>query len=358
MLVAIFNALMLAVDLAVLAWLARRRNLRALGAAAAVTLLAIGVISVGVSAVEILHARYSAIFLLFGLVTWGIFLHGAGLLLASGAILAKKRPVAASLCFFLALLLGVVIVDALWIEPHRLEITHHEIATTKITRPVRIVVLADIQTDSVGEYEREVFRAAKAEGPDLILLPGDYVHVRGDEPYRRQIELLHEAWEEAEITAPLGIIAVGGNTDRSMWPEIFADLGVRSVVSTETIETGEVVVTALSSSDSFYPRTGVAEREPFHIVVGHSPNFALGDIHADLLLAGHTHGGQIQIPGFGPLLTLSAAPRAWCSGRTTLEGDRTLIVSRGIGLERVNAPRVRLFCRPEIVVIDLVPMTP
>ena len=52
---------------------------------------------------------------------------------------------------------------------------------------------------------------------------------------------------------------------------------------------------------------------------------------------------------------LAIIPRAWASGVTAIDADTTLIVSRGIGMERVDAPRMRLLCRPELVVVDLVP---
>ena len=76
---------------------------------------------------------------------------------------------------------------------------------------------------------------------------------------------------------------------------------------------------------------------------------------ADLILAGHTHGGQVRLPLLGPLLTLSQVPRSWAAGRTELPGGGTLIVSRGVGMERHDAPRLRFLCRPELVVLDLIP---
>ena len=99
----------------------------------------------------------------------------------------------------------------------------------------------------------------------------------------------------------------------------------------------------------------VSDQEKFHIVLGHVPDYSLGSIEADLLIAGHTHGGQVQIPLFGPLLMLSQVPRACASGMTTIAPERYLIVSRGIGLERGNAPRMRFLCRPELLMLDLVP---
>jgi hypothetical protein len=99
----------------------------------------------------------------------------------------------------------------------------------------------------------------------------------------------------------------------------------------------------------------VGPSERFHIVLGHSPNFALGRVDADLLVAGHTHGGQVRLPWIGPLMTLSAVPRAWAAGTTRLDSGRTLVVSRGVGMERGDAPRLRFLCRPEIVIVEIVP---
>ena len=92
--------------------------------------------------------------------------------------------------------------------------------------------------------------------------------------------------------------------------------------------------------------------------MGHSPNFSLGEIQADLLIAGHTHGGQVRLPLLGPVMTLSAVPRAWASGVTEIKPGKTLIVSRGVGMERHNAPRLRFLCRPEIVIVELLPQKP
>jgi predicted MPP superfamily phosphohydrolase len=96
----------------------------------------------------------------------------------------------------------------------------------------------------------------------------------------------------------------------------------------------------------------------FHLVFGHAPDFALHAAPADLLVAGHTHGGQVRLPVIGPLLTFSRVPRAWASGVTRLGHDRTLVVSRGIGLERGHAPRLRFLCRPELVFLRLTPLGP
>jgi uncharacterized protein len=89
--------------------------------------------------------------------------------------------------------------------------------------------------------------------------------------------------------------------------------------------------------------------------LGHVPNFALGTIEADLLVAGHTHGGQVRLPWIGPISTHSRIPNAWAAGVTDLPGGGKLAVSRGIGMERHFAPPIRFLCRPELMVIEVTP---
>ena len=252
--------------------------------------------------------------------------------------------------------------------PRSLEVTHHRVETEKVTAPLRILVLADIQTDAPGERERQVLARALDERPDLILLPGDYVQT-SRAAYAERLADLRAIFDEIGLAAPLGVFAVEGNVDRKGWTALFEGLEGRAFDQSGTVDTGPLRITGLSFHDSFrahlsVPAAGLgADREralasgnaPFHVVFGHGPDFALGAIDADLLLAGHTHGGQVRVPWFGPPMTLSKVPRAWAAGRTALEGERTLIVSRGIGMERGGAPRVRFLCPPEIVVVDLVP---
>jgi len=159
----------------------------------------------------------------------------------------------------------------------------------------------------------------------------------------------------ADLDAQLGNFAVQGNVDPRGWERLFDGTGVTTTSTSTAWDDGILRVTALSLGDSFDPTLVVAPAEPFHIVFGHSPDFALGDVQADLLIAGHTHGGQVRIPGIGPLLTLSRLPKAWTSGLTALDGGRTLIVSRGIGMERADAPRLRFFCRPQLVFVQVAP---
>jgi uncharacterized protein len=100
------------------------------------------------------------------------------------------------------------------------------------------------------------------------------------------------------------------------------------------------------------PRQG----QPFRFAVVHSPDAApdLAKLGYDLIFCGHTHGGQVRIPGYGALVTNSTLPREMARGVHRLDGA-WLHVSAGMGTSPF-AP-FRFACRPEACLIELVPRT-
>jgi predicted MPP superfamily phosphohydrolase len=294
----------------------------------------------------------------FRLAAYGLFLHGVVLLVGSAVVFRRRgshRAATIGLLVMAVALVGVA-ADAFLIEPTWLEVSYVRLRTPKVDRRLRIVVVADLQTDQLGRYERTVLRRALREGPDVILLAGDYLQAPTDQ-YRRLSRQLNAFLREIGFGRQAEAFAVQGNIDRADWPKIFAGTKVTAVRATRRFEVAGLVLTCLSEPASGDNTLHVDSpgSDRFHVVLGHRPDYALGTIEADLLLAGHTHGGQVRLPLVGPLLTLSRVPRSWAAGRTDWPDGRTLVVSRGIGMERLGAPRLRFLCRPELVVIDLLP---
>ena len=112
-------------------------------------------------------------------------------------------------------------------------------------------------------------------------------------------------------------------------------------------------------------------RDRYHRVAGAVPGeqLGIGVIHTParrllqalsrdgfrLVLAGHTHGGQLRLPGAGPLVTNCDLPR-WRARGLTRDGDTWLNVSAGMGTSPYLP--VRLACRPEATLLELVPRPP
>ncbi|MCJ7717378.1 MAG: metallophosphoesterase [Anaerolineales bacterium] len=289
------------------------------------------------------------------LLAWGVFLHFPLFLIGSGVVLFNTSRSFFYFLLCLVLIIIAVAVVAFLIEPQRLEVTHTTIFSSKLDQSLKIALLADIQTDNLGPYEARILALTASENPDLVMLAGDYLQIQDPDHYDTAIIELNKIFIDAGLNPPLGIYAVRGNVDHGGWNLIFQDLDIYTFNKTESLDLEMLTLTGVDLVDSGNPDLVIPESQKFHLVMGHSPNFSLGEIDADLLLAGHTHGGQFQLPGIGPILTLSLVPRSWASGLTEINPGQFLLVSRGIGLERGYAPRMRFLCRPELVILDLIP---
>jgi hypothetical protein len=345
-----YNILMLVLvsGMLLLQWRVRPRHAVASSLLAGAVLVASSVVGAFASPV--------ADFGILQLLAWAAFAHYPLFLLGVAYLVFGHRRGVAVASATLAVVLLAIFVDAFLVEPRWLEVTHVTILTAKIRTEVRVAVVADLQTDTLGRYEERVLRRVSAEEPDLILLAGDYLHLADQDRYVAVSERLNAMLREVGLDPPLGSYAVRGNVDwPDRWRKIFAGLPVTTFESSRTVDVGPLALTGLTLQDSANGHLSIAAQEKYHIVVGHSPNFSLGPVDADLLIAGHTHGGQVQLPFIGPLLTLSQVPRSWASGVTEIEPGKTLVVSRGIGMERGHAPRLRFLCRPQLVIVELVP---
>ena len=83
----------------------------------------------------------------------------------------------------------------------------------------------------------------------------------------------------------------------------------------------------------------------------HSPDLIFEvtkDQNIDLMISGHTHGGQVRLPILGAIFTGSLYGRKLQNGLYKLN-DTFLYITRGIGLEGMGAPRVRFMCKPELI---------
>lgn len=90
----------------------------------------------------------------------------------------------------------------------------------------------------------------------------------------------------------------------------------------------------------------------YHILLAHNPSYmeAYKEWGSDLILSGHLHGGCVRLPGIGGVITPQAFLFPKYSGEMTVEGEQTIIVSKGLGTHTFN---VRLFNPAEVIAITL-----
>ena len=198
----------------------------------------------------------------------------------------------------------------------------------------------------------EACAALAALQPDVLLLGGDFVSVRGAD-VNRIAPLL------AAVPAPFGKFAVLGNhdlhADHGLIEARLEDAGIRVLTNqhaTLAAPFDDIVVCGLDDATAGVPRADLALDGTVgtRVVLMHSPDAldAIGDRPFDLALCGHTHGGQVALPWGVPVIVPGGPlSRRYCRGRYDIgnEGSRALLVSNGVGC---SALPVRLFAAPEV----------
>jgi predicted MPP superfamily phosphohydrolase len=284
-------------------------------------------------------------------------------------ILAVLRGFVALLPPFLALALEIIgaglVVYGFWIEPQRLTVTHQKLVSPKLhtSRPLRVLHLGDLHVERVTARERRLNELVLALQPDLILFSGDFINLS----YLRD----PLAWEAArsvirEWNAPLGVYAVTGSPAVDLTdvvPKLLQGMSIHWLNDQKvTISYHDNQIDLVGVSCSHKPfvdgpnlRSVAAKVDGrFTILLYHSPDLApqAAELGIDLQLSGHTHGGQVRLPGFGALFTGSLYGKRFEAGRIKVK-EMVLYVTRGIGLEGEGAPRVRFLCPPEIILWEI-----
>jgi predicted MPP superfamily phosphohydrolase len=220
---------------------------------------------------------------------------------------------------------------------------------------LRIAHISDIQTDGLNEMHWRAKKASDAFDPHLVLFTGDLVNHKSLLP---EVEQYLRSFKRRNAA-----ILVGGNCDRVLDLEEVAraagyeDIEERSVQL--QIEGSTIRIAGLDAGAQLIAGSN-RERNPEDLVLwlSHRPDagFLLQNETVDLLFSGHTHGGQACLPLFGPVITFSSVPRPIAAGGLHKIGNVPVIVNRGLGWEGHVAPRLRLFCRPQIILLEIVPL--
>jgi predicted MPP superfamily phosphohydrolase len=265
----------------------------------------------------------------------------------------------------LLLLFGLVFWGFL-IEPNRLIIHSETIQIDnwpKDLSGLRIAVISDIHTGGPfmnDQKLKDIVDKTNALNPDLIVLLGDYMSGNSWHGHRVEPEVTAAALKS--LKAPLGVYAVLGNHD--WW---YSGEKVRHAFEQNGIHVLEDEVAEVKWHDKSFWLVGLADlwTRPQHIsetvatippgstmiALTHNPDiFPRLPQSVPLLLAGHTHGGQVNIPLIGTPVVPSDYGSKYTAGHV-IENGQHLFVTTGIG---TSIMPVRFRVPPEIVLLTLV----
>lgn len=220
----------------------------------------------------------------------------------------------------------------------------------------RLLLLADLHLDGLPELADVLRRLLAGERFDLCLLGGDY-RMRTYGPFQAGMDLLRPVVRD--LRAEQGCHAVLGNHDCLEILPLLEEMGARPLVNDNVVleRDGQRLWLAGVDDPHYYRCESVevacqgAPAGAFIILLAHSPEAyaEAAERGVSLYLCGHTHAGQIQIPGVGPVFTHSRSPRRLCQGAWR-HGAMQGYTSAGVGAS--GAP-VRFFSQGEAVILTL-----
>lgn len=239
-------------------------------------------------------------------------------------------------------------------------VVRYRVELAGLQRPLRMVHLSDLHGSNWDMPQvrlNRIMDQVNALEPDLVVVTGDFHASKIWDPPMRMDDAVQPL---TRLKAPLGVWSVPGNHDDPYWIRWvmrrfglkllagdLVDVGPIQIVGSDDLIMGQRPVQGL--------RAAAARAQPGKplIALVHEPRlWTMLPPNVDLLLAGHTHGGQIQIFGWPQFRKLDSQ---YLRGRFRNPGSQQMLVSAGIGTSIVP---VRLGTQGEIVVVELVPQPP
>ena len=261
---------------------------------------------------------------------------------------------------------GGIAAYARFVEPRWIERTHTRVPISDLPSALvglRIAVLSDFHASEHMPIARvrRACRSAMEARPHLIALTGDFVSQHTGTALADTIAALDD-----ELDAPLGVWAVPGNHDHRAGIEQYhrsvrrqqsiGDLTNRAV--RRTYGGASVRVVGIDTAHEGHPHSAAAMEDTapadFTLLLTHNPDLADDACRAvggaDLVVSGHTHGGQVRFPFVGAVLNSAEHDDVYEAGLVRRPWA-WVYVSRGIGTVRLP---IRFLCRPEVAIIELV----
>ncbi len=260
-----------------------------------------------------------------------------------------------------------LVVYGFYIEPQFPKATKYTLrfpVSQSMRQPIRIVHFSDLHLEYLTKREKRVIEIVNEIAPDLILFTGDFFNLsfqQNPETFQEVIQFFKA------IHAKEGVFGVTGS------PSVDLDESINTISSEMPLKllNDECIDLNINGLDinliglgcTHQPSKDINRLEPLlkkgqydlRILLYHSPDIApaIESLPIDLQLSGHTHGGQVQLPVFGPIYTNSLYGLQFSSGLYQVNDSPYLILSRGLGFEGLAIPRVRFLSPPEVGLITL-----
>lgn len=261
----------------------------------------------------------------------------------------------------------------------KIKVKRYNFIQKKLTKPLRILMLADLHNEVYGTKNHDLLLLIKQEQPDMILLPGDMIVCR-EKACQSNIETAETLAKLAEL-AP--VYYAYGNHERGLEDEIrdtegnwkqykqrLEQIEGLHILKNDRVYLKEynVCITGLDLPRSYYKRfvkkkltkealwhyIGRLPETACNILLAHNPDYFRSYCYAnpDFILSGHNHGGMVRLPFLGGVVSprLHPFPKYDYGLYESRDGGSRMIVTSGCGMHSI---RIRIHNPKEVVVIEV-----
>ena len=264
--------------------------------------------------------------------------------------------------FTLATILVGSYLYARYIEPNLLMVNREKLESSYLQSPLKIVFFGDTHLGEFNDNDQldRIVAKINAENPDLVIFTGDLIGSSGD--FTADPEAIAQSL--GQIQANYAKVAVIGNHEYALLDQYnYEDLmaaGGFTVLVDDWLDITELNVRLLGLDDVYRgnPDTALTDEAldgSYNILITHEPDIVdkMASDQVQLVLAGHTHGGQISLPYLTEKI-LPANGKKYVKGLFSIgsEGQTKLFVTKGTGMTKLP---FRFMNVPEIVAIEVSP---
>lgn len=279
-----------------------------------------------------------------------------------------------SILFTIVAVLALICIWVMIYDGNRFVVRHHTFVDARIRRDFRAVVLADLHNKRYGKDNELLIAAIREANPDMILVAGDIPTAKPGASLDIALHLL------GELAKDYPIYYGNGNHEQRMglYPEVYEDmaeryseglkeLGIEPLINAHVnLEDYGIIIYGAEIDRFYYKRfkiqpmaaeymtniLGQVDKSAYSILLAHNPDYfpQYAGWGADLVLAGHVHGGMVRIPFVGRGVAspnIRFFPKY--DGGLFCEGESKMLLSRGLGMHTIP---IRVFNPGELLVVD------
>lgn len=273
--------------------------------------------------------------------------------------------------FFILVIIGVWII---LYDTHHFVVRRYQFSSEKIKKTTRMVMLSDLHNYRYGRENCELLAAIDAAAPDMIVIAGDMITACKKEKFDHTLRFLKALRDKYPL-----YYAYGNHEQKiELYEAVYGDMGERFAKGLHdagieplrnahvTLPDRGIAIYGLEPERAYFQRftkktmedsyleglLGKRNEACYTVLLAHNPDYfpeyaAWG---ADLVLAGHVHGGIVRVPFLGGLISPALRLFPKYDGGLYTEGASQMALGRGIG---THSPKVRLLNPAELLVIEL-----